>query len=170
MAESINKARGNRAHNFSWAYGNDLFGRYRGLATAPLDVSFERDAVHLYDVSGEGSIRFHPDIKRVHINAQSGSGIELKMVGALSVAPPAGEFAVSIESGGRRWRESAGNSAEVKHIVGNLKPDVEYSVKADGSVIKSLKADDKGRISFAVSVDGSGKVLEVDYYKPRKQH
>jgi len=161
--------------NVSWAYGNDLFGRYRGLATAPLDVSFERDAVHLYDVSGEGPIRFHPGIKRVHINARSGSKIELKMVDALSVTPTAGKFELSIESwdassGCRRWRESAENPARIRHVVENLKPAEQYEVKADGSVIAKLKAEKKGRIEFAVFVDGSGKLLEVNSPELCKEH
>ena len=82
--------------DISWAYGSDLHGRYRGIASAPIDVSFERDAIHLYDVSGNGTIKFHPDIKKVYITPQANSRIRLAMLSSLSIIPPSGAVDVEI--------------------------------------------------------------------------
>lgn len=54
--------------SISWDYGNDLYGRYLSLANAPIDVSFESNAVHLYNVSGTGHITFASGINTVYIH------------------------------------------------------------------------------------------------------
>jgi len=51
----------------SWAFGDDLYGRYRGIGSFPVDVKFTRNSVTLNDVTGTGTIEFGDGIDTVYL-------------------------------------------------------------------------------------------------------
>lgn len=152
----------------SWSMGNNFRAKYRGITTPITDVSFGPDSIELYNVSGNGSIRFHEGINHVNITAPVESTIGVNLADKLIITPTSGTVNVSVTNWAtsgtylKTWNEtSANHDTNVSHIIRGFPANESVSIFKNGTFYETSSSNETGYVNWIYSGGFSEREFSV---------